>query len=77
MTRLTVLTGGEFSRLLQRIGFSLVRQRGSHAYFHHPDGRSTVVPLHKGETLGRGLLRSILRDIDLSPGDYERLRREL
>jgi len=28
----------------------------------HPDGRTTVVPVHPGEDIGRGLLRKIIRD---------------
>jgi predicted RNA binding protein YcfA (HicA-like mRNA interferase family) len=74
---LTLVTGAELARLLAGLGFSQVRQKGSHAYFRHPDGRATVVPLHKGETIGRGLLRSILRDIGLTPAEYEQQRRTL
>ena len=36
----------------------------------------TVVPLHSGETIGRGLLRTILRKIDIDRKEYERLRHE-
>lgn len=75
MTKLPLATGAEMARLLVRLGFSQLRQKGSHAYFQHPDGRATVVPMHKGEMIGRGLLRSILREIGLSPRDYEKLRR--
>ena len=76
MTKLPLVTGVEMARLLVRLGFTQLRQKGSHAYFRHPDGRATVVPLHKGETIGRGLLRAILREIDLSPRDYEKLRQK-
>ena len=65
------------SKILRYLGFSFVRQKGSHAYFKHPDGRATVVPIHKGEDLGRGLIRAILRDVDLSPEEFERVRREV
>jgi len=61
--------------LLRSLGFVQIRQQGSHAFFRHPDGRATVIPFHKGEDLGRGLIRAILRDIELDPADYERLRR--
>ncbi len=62
------------SRLLRHVGFQLKRREGSHAVWEHADGRITVVPEHRGETLGRGLIRTILRDIDLSPDDYIKLR---
>ena len=66
MSRLTPLKPADAIRILNHLGFARIRQKGSHIYFRHPDGRSTVVPFHKGEDLGRGLLKAILRDIDLS-----------
>jgi len=58
--------------MLRHLGFQLLRQKGSHAYFQHPDGRTTVVPMHRAEDLGRGLIRAILRDIEVSPDDFVR-----
>lgn len=74
MSKLPLVTAVELSRLLGRLGFRLERQRGSHAYFKHADGRATVVPFHKGEIVRRGLLRVILNDIGLSPAEYLKLR---
>lgn len=69
MTRLPRLKGREVVRVLQKIGFQIVRTRGSHVFLRHADGRATVVPLHSGETIGPGLLRSILRDVEFSVED--------
>ena len=69
MTRLPRLTGKEAVRALGRIGFQIIRTRGSHVFLRHPDGRVTTVPVHSRETLVPGLLRSILRDVDLSVED--------
>ncbi len=66
MSRLTPLKPIEVIRILKHLGFESMRQRGSHIYFRHPDGRSTVVPFHKGEDLGKGILSAILKDIELS-----------
>ena len=74
MTKLPLVTGPDMARILARLGFAKVRQKGSHAYFLHPDGRATVVPMHSGEMIGRGLLRSILREIGVERKEYERLR---
>ncbi len=41
-------------KALAKIGFQSVRQRGSHLIMKHPDGRSTVIPVHPGEELGAG-----------------------
>jgi predicted RNA binding protein YcfA (HicA-like mRNA interferase family) len=62
-------------RALERIGFCLLRKsKGSHWQFEHPDGRRTTIPVHKGRDIGPGLLRKILRDVEM---DAEELRRWL
>jgi predicted RNA binding protein YcfA (HicA-like mRNA interferase family) len=66
MSRVPRLKGKELVRLLAKIGFEVIRTRGSHFFLRHPDGRVTTVPVHSGEVIGPGLLRSILRDIELS-----------
>jgi predicted RNA binding protein YcfA (HicA-like mRNA interferase family) len=66
MTRLPRVKGREVVRALERAGFIAERTRGSHVFLKHPDGRTTTVPIHAGETIGPGLLRAILRDVELS-----------
>jgi len=70
MTRLPRLKGKDLVRILERLGFEVVRTRGSHVFLKHPDGRVTTVPVHSGETIGPGLLRSILRDIETSLEEF-------
>jgi predicted RNA binding protein YcfA (HicA-like mRNA interferase family) len=53
-------------RALGRAGFEVVRIKGSHHFLQHADGRTTVVPVHAGETIGPGLLTRILRDTELT-----------
>ena len=65
MSKLPRVTGKHLIATLARAGFSVVRTKGSHHFLRHPDGRTTVVPVHSGETIGPGLLTKILRDIDL------------
>lgn len=74
MSRLPSVTGKQLLAALGRLGFEVVRTRGSHYYLRHSDGRSTVVPVHSGETIGRGLLAKILRDSEV---DREQLRKQL
>ncbi|MFZ0919209.1 MAG: type II toxin-antitoxin system HicA family toxin [Candidatus Dormiibacterota bacterium] len=61
MPPLPRLTGREIMKALRRLGWEVVAQRGSHVQLRHPErsGRVTI-PLHAGETIGPGLLRSIL-----------------
>ncbi len=66
MSRMPRPTGTELTAARQRAGFILVRTRGSHQFLRHSDGRSTIVPVHRGEDIGPGLLAKILRDCDLT-----------
>jgi len=70
MSRIPPLHPRKMCRILERLGFEAVRQRGSHIFYRHPDGRTTVIPFHAGEDLGRGMVRSILKDIKLSRDDF-------
>lgn len=64
-------------KVLEKIGFARARQKGSHVFLKHPDGRATVVPVHKGEEIGRGLLRKIIKDAKLSREEFLKLLEEL
>ncbi len=68
--KLPLLSARELIRILTHMGFVEIRQRGSHKYFRHPDGRTTVVPVHPGRDIGSGLLRKILREIEVSREDF-------
>ncbi|OGJ65009.1 hypothetical protein A3A67_00695 [Candidatus Peribacteria bacterium RIFCSPLOWO2_01_FULL_51_18] len=61
MTKLPLLNAKEFSKILKKIGFQLIRQEGSHMFFQHPDGRTTLIPNHGGEEIDRGLLNKIVK----------------
>jgi predicted RNA binding protein YcfA (HicA-like mRNA interferase family) len=70
MTRLPSLSGIDVVKALGKAGFQVLRQRGSHVYLKHPDGRATVVPVHKGESVGQGLLRTIMKDTELTRDEF-------
>lgn len=73
MSKLPALTGKEIISLLKKAGFVVDRQKGSHVFLKHADGRATVVPVHSGETIGPGLLSKILRDAEMTREDFQRL----
>jgi predicted RNA binding protein YcfA (HicA-like mRNA interferase family) len=73
MSKLPALTGKELVSLLKKAGFVVERQRGSHIFLRHIDGRATIVPVHYGETIGAGLLSKIIRDTDMTRDDFLRL----
>jgi predicted RNA binding protein YcfA (HicA-like mRNA interferase family) len=66
MSKLPSLTGKQLIAALSKAGFKVIRVKGSHHFLRHGDGRSTVVPVHAGETIGPGLLSRILRDCELN-----------
>ena len=70
MTRLHPVRAREVVRFLESLGFVQTRQRGSHRFFRHPDGRTATVPDHRGEDLGRGILAKILRDAESRPEEF-------
>jgi predicted RNA binding protein YcfA (HicA-like mRNA interferase family) len=67
MTRLPIVDFKTMDKVLLYLGFQVVRQKGSHVFYRHPDGRTTTVPNHPGRDLARPLVREILREIELSP----------
>lgn len=73
MSKLPSLTGKEIIAALKKIGFEVIRIRGSHHFLRHQDGRTTVVPVHAGETTGPGLLAKILRDCELTREEFASL----
>ena len=66
MSSFPSLNGLQIIKALRRLGYEIIRIKGSHHFLRHPDGRCTVVPVHRGESIGRGLLAQILRDCELT-----------
>lgn len=65
-----MLKARDIMRVLRLLEFKEIRQSGSHVFFQHADGRSTLVPRHGGEDIGRGLLRQILREMEITPEQF-------
>ena len=72
-SRAPLVRPSEVIQALERMGFSLTRRSpGSHFRYAHPDGRKTTVPMHEGKTIGRGLLRKILKDLGLDANELKK-----
>lgn len=72
MSKLKLINARQMEKLLFRLGFEKVRQKGSHAFYRHPDGRVTTVPHHKAKVLARPLIREILREVEITVDDYNK-----
>lgn len=73
MSKLPIISGKELIKVLLKLDFTESRQSGSHKIFKHIDGRTTSVPMHSGEDLGKGLLRKILHQIEVPPDQFLKL----
>ncbi|MCK5042632.1 MAG: type II toxin-antitoxin system HicA family toxin [Candidatus Aenigmarchaeota archaeon] len=63
--KLPILSSQEVCKFLEKEGFVLIRQKGSHRFYKHPDKRTTLVPIHPNRPISRGLLKGILNEIDM------------
>jgi predicted RNA binding protein YcfA (HicA-like mRNA interferase family) len=70
MSKLPIVDARTFERILLSWGFVMVRQRGSHVFYRHPDGRYTTLPHHRGQDISRPLTRKILSEIQVSVDDF-------
>lgn len=70
MSKLPLIDAKTFEKLLLSLGFEIKRQKGSHVFYRHPDGRYTTLPHHRGTDIARPLIRAILRQIELTPEDF-------
>lgn len=64
------LSGKKIISTLKKAGFIQIRKKGSHCFLKHPDGRTTVIPVHANEIIGIGLFCKILADCELSDEDF-------
>ena len=73
MPKLPIVSGNKLIKALTKIGFEAVRQKGSHVRMKHQDNRIVTIPIHNNKSLGKGLLRKILRDADLTIDELQDL----
>ena len=75
MPKLVPVAPSKIIKILKQLGFEEVRIKGSHHFFIHPASKkSTTIAVHSNEVLGVGILKIILRDINLPVDEYEKLR---
>ena len=68
--KLPAASSRQVVKVLETIGFQLIRQSGSHAAYRHPDGRWTIVSIHPGKIIPKGTLRRIIRDAGLTLDEF-------
>ncbi len=76
MSRFPLTDARSLERILLKMGFSFIRQKGSHKFYRHPDGRYTTIPFHGSSDLKRSLILDILKQAELSSDEYEKFLRK-
>jgi predicted RNA binding protein YcfA (HicA-like mRNA interferase family) len=77
LSRLLIIDARKMEKLLLKLGFKKARQKGSHVFYRHSDGRTTSVPHHPGRDLARPLIKEILKEIELSVEEYNEYLKKL
>ena len=67
------LTAKEIILVLEKLGFSLARQSGSHKIFKNTEGKRATVPFHSGKILHPKILKSIMKDADIDEYQLKKL----
>jgi predicted RNA binding protein YcfA (HicA-like mRNA interferase family) len=70
MDKIKPLPAKKVIKALEKIGFKQIRQKGNHLFLRHPDGRTTLITVHPGEVIGKGLIRKIISDAKLTRDEW-------
>ena len=65
MSKIPSMTGFSLIKALKKLGFEVIRKKGSHHFLRHPD-------VHRGEVIGKGLFMQILRDCEITRDDLQK-----
>lgn len=74
MPRLPALEARDFIKAAKNLGYVYEKTKGSHFIFRRPtDGKHLSIPVHKGKDLGRGMSRSLIRDMGITVDEFLKL----
>jgi predicted RNA binding protein YcfA (HicA-like mRNA interferase family) len=63
----------DLQKAARKLGFQVVRQKGSHARWKHQDGRATTIPVHGNSEIGNWLFHEILKQLDITEEEFRKL----
>ena len=73
--KLPRITAADAIKALEKAGFFLARQSGSHKIYKNTEGKRVTIPYHAGKILHLKVLKSILRNVDLTIEEFKKLMR--
>jgi predicted RNA binding protein YcfA (HicA-like mRNA interferase family) len=77
MDKIVPLPSKKVIKALESIGFEQIRQKGSHLFLRHPDGRTTIIPVHPTDKIGKGMINKIIKDVKITRDEWIELIKSL
>ena len=77
MPRIRPLAPQKIIKILERAGFKVIRQKGSHVIMIDERGTRIVIPVHPGKDVKPGLIRAVIKEAGLSREEFFRLLEEV
>lgn len=77
MPRIRPLAPQKIIKILERAGFKVIRQKGSHVIMIDERGTRIVTPVHPGKDVKPGLIRAVIKEAGLSREEFFRLLEEV
>ncbi|MCD6089439.1 type II toxin-antitoxin system HicA family toxin [Candidatus Bathyarchaeota archaeon] len=76
MPKIRPLSSQRLIKILEKIGFKIIRQKGSHVIMINDRGTRIVIPVHPGKDVKPGLIRAIIKEAGLSREEFFRILKE-
>jgi len=74
LTKINPVKPEKILKIVKKLGFELIHVKGSHHVFKNAEGRRITIPVHKGKSIGKGLLLKIIKeDLKLTRQEFEKM----
>ena len=71
--KLPRVTANEMIKIVEKLGFHLSRQSGSHKIYKNDKGKRVTIAYHSGKTLHPKIIKNILVDVGISVDEFKNL----
>jgi predicted RNA binding protein YcfA (HicA-like mRNA interferase family) len=76
LPKIRPLPGQKIIKVLEKTGFKIIRQKGSHVIMMNEKGVRVVIPLHPVKDVKPGLIRAIIKEAGLKREDFFKLLKQ-
>ncbi|MDT8781276.1 MAG: type II toxin-antitoxin system HicA family toxin [Candidatus Bathyarchaeota archaeon] len=77
MPKLSPINADKLIRVLEREGYRVTRQKGSHIIMMDAKKNRIVIPMHSGKEIKIGLLRAILKEAGIGREEFQKLLKKI